>query len=171
MARITTTIDNGLVAYFKNATGLTYVIWDRQEGARPALPYGMISLVSSTREHGATPSMKRTGTDTYQYQWPVLVTVQIDIYTNSDDHMEYIEKAKEYAYTEAGRLALANAGLSYRLHEDTVDNSVLLDTRYEYRASCDFQFGYIKTKTETITEIRRISGTVLGIPFDETVTP
>lgn len=170
MARITTTIDNAIIAYFKNATGLTNVIWDRQQAPRPALPYGMISLVGSTREHGATPSIYRTGTDSYRYQWPVLVTVQFDVYANTDEHFEYLEKAKEYAYTEAGRLALANAGLSFRQHLDTVDNSILLDTRYEYRATADFQFGYIKSKTETITEIRRISGEILDIPFDEQTT-
>lgn len=168
MARITTTIDNALVAYFKNATGLSYVIWDRQEGDRPALPYGMISLVATAREHGAEPSIYRTGTDTYRYQWPVIVTIQFDVFTNDDDHFEYQQKAQEYAYTEAGRMAMQQAGLSFRRHGEPTDNSILLDTRYEYRATCDFFFGYIKTKTETITEIQRISGTVLGIPFDET---
>jgi len=171
MARISTTIDNALIAYFRAATGLTYVIWDRQEGDRPALPYGMISVVSMTREHGASPDMKRTGTDTYRYSWPVIVAVQFDVFTNDDDHFDYQQKAQDYAHTEAGRLALSTAGVSFRKHEDATDASVLLDTRYEYRSSCDYFFGYIKTKTETITEIRRISGTVLDIPFDETLTP
>ena len=49
---------------------------------------------------------------------------------------------------------------------ETQDLTELLDTSYEFRCQCDFEFGFATQTDDTIVEINRVSGSGFGNDFD-----
>ena len=160
MTRLNATFENALIAWvYGNITGLSAAVWDKQPDApRPALPYAVLDMLPPIKENGAQTEMIRSALDTYTANHRYRMKVTVNIISNGDyfNKMQELEQSLDVASV---RTDLKTAGLYFRGMDGLVDLTALVDSKYEFRVAQDFEFAYVASTTETITEIQRVIAT------------
>jgi len=159
---ISTAIDNALIAYAKTATGLTTVIWGRQNTAKASLPFVVITplaLVDDTPLGILEKNDKLTAFKRYE--------LRFDVFTSDLTHMVKASGLIDAANSEDIRLDLAKAGVTYITNlSEVVDSSELQDSVFRRRATVDLVFGVYLERSSNYGAIEKITGEVFGVEFE-----
>lgn len=155
-----TTIDNAIIAYARNATGLTKAIWAFQNTEKETPPFVAITPLNITDLDGVR---SETG---YKHKG---VSLRFDVYTADATHLLKATSLLDYADNDEARSALYVAGVTFiNALTDVTDATYLEDAYYKYRAFIDIRFGIVLSHTETTEYIERVSGTIMDEAFDVT---
>lgn len=155
-----TTIDNAIIAYARNATGISKAIWAFQNAEKETAPFIVITPLNITDLDGVR---SETG---YKHKG---VSLRFDVYTDDATHLLKGSLLLDYADNDEARSALYSAGVTFiNALTDVTDATYLEDAYYKYRAFIDIRFGMVFEHTETTEYIERVSGTILDEAFDVT---
>ena len=158
MARLNATIENAIIAWISNATGLT-AVWDKQRAPRPTLPYALVNLLPPQEEVGMIAERKRSSEDNFTVFYRFLLPVSVNIIGNAN----YFTMANELVISlqdDTVREDLKTAGLYIRNFSEARDLTALLDSDYEFRVQRDFNFGFTTESNIIATEMRTVIATI-----------
>jgi len=158
MKMFSSTIDNALVAYVKNCTSLSKVLWAYQNSDEEKPPFCAIQVlgVQDIDGLGGSSATKHKA-----------VSIRFDVQTLDDSHILTASKLFDLLDDENIRIGLEVAGVSFiGALTDVTDATEINGAYYRYRAFIDLRFGMVFTNTIDYGQIDRVSGTVFDIPFD-----
>lgn len=155
---INTTIDNALIAYAQKATGINKVLWAYPNAPEEQGDYVVLTLLNLANANGAR---SESG------YFAKIATIRFDVFTENDDHILRANDLVDELDNEDTQLELYKSGVAGIKELNNVTDTTFIDKAYhKFRAFVDVRFGATLQKTWNYETIERISGTLLGLPFD-----
>lgn len=163
----TSIIDNALIKYFRTASGLDTVIWADQSAYQPAIPYGVIKLISIQNQEGAGFDSKMDTDEDFVNIYRKGIVIRFQTFCSDGTHNLRCGNALDYTHNESEMLLLDTAGINFQgALNDVTDVSFLQDTAIKGSAVIDLKFGITLGQKWTYGLISRVSGEITDIDFD-----
>ena len=142
------------------------VIWDKQsvvaprKGAKPSLGYITLNISAGPSSQG-TPELNYKELDTYEVPFRQAFTVTVNVYSDLG-WLSDAQKIADSIFLDGKRGILTAADVAVLSAGPALDISVLLDTKFEGRATVDLFMSYCVVREEVTGEVETvgITGTV-----------
>ena len=162
MQRIPTDKEDALYAWLSGILTGASVIWDKEDGVRPPLPFATMNIISGPSSAGPAEERYKSQ-DTYAYAMRKKFTLSINVH--SDDALMRINSIVNALELPSHQSILQGAGIAVWGNSDPRDLSQLMDTEYEGRAQIDINLSFAQTIEDSPGEIRtvHVRGDIQGV--------
>lgn len=157
--RISSTKEDAITDWVETVTGISF-FWNRQDTHRPAMPYGILNIVSGPNKEG-NAAIKYKTLDTFTYLFKKTFTLSIDIIADNQ-HLRLMSDILDSLELPSFLTNLRIAGLAYRGNSDIFDISELLNAKDVRRCTVDIFFAYGQDKDDVSGQVDKIkaAGTI-----------